>query len=226
MSRNPSRSRSRRRGLFITFEGIEGSGKSTQCARLVKRLRELGYDVLETREPGGTPMAERIRTVLLAHPSDTAGGEQVLAGTEALLILAARSQHLTHVVKPALQHGVLVVCDRFADSTLAYQGYGRGLAMPSLERLNRWVTRGLTPDLTLLFDCPVSMGLLRRRREADQNRLDDEAREFHERVRQGFLALARRHPRRIRVLDGRGDPDAIAAQVEAIVLKCLKRRRP
>jgi dTMP kinase len=226
MPRKPSRIRSPRRGLFITFEGIEGSGKSTQCARLVKRLRELGYDALETREPGGTPLAERIRTVLLAHPSGAAGGEQVLAGTEALLILAARMQHLAHVIKPALQQGALVVCDRFADSTLAYQGYGRGLGVTSLERLNRWVTGGLTPDLTLLFDCPVSTGLIRRQREADQNRLDHEAREFHERVRHGFLALAKRHPRRIRVLDGRGDPDAIAAQVEAIILKFLKRRKP
>jgi dTMP kinase len=212
-------SRHRKRGAFITLEGIEGCGKSTQAGRLAKHLREEGYRVVETREPGGTPLAERIRDIFLS-PS----AEPVAPECEAHLILACRSQHVAQVIKPALQAGAVVICDRFADSTLAYQGYGRGLDLRSLERLNRFATGGLTPALTLLLDLPVATGLARRRRERDVNRLDREAKAFYERVRQGFLKLAARHPRRIAVIDATPDPDVVAREVASRVTKFLNKR--
>ncbi|MBM4124784.1 MAG: dTMP kinase [Nitrospira sp.] len=217
------------RGLFITFEGIEGSGKSTQCARLAKLLRKDGYRVVETREPGGTPLAERIRSLLLAGPAKqaSASAEPIDPRSEALLMLACRSQHMAQVIEPALATGAVVLCDRFVDSTLAYQGYGRGLDLTALLSLNRFATQGVTPDLTLLFDLPVSTGLARRRRERGValNRMDRETRRFHERVRQGFLALASRNPRRIKILDATPTPDRIAETVEKIVGKFLSKSR-
>jgi dTMP kinase len=216
-----------RRGLFITFEGIEGSGKTTQCLRLAKTLREQRTTVVETREPGGTPFAESIRRLLLQNPSSTS--EPVSPWCEAFLILAARRQHVAQRVQPALQNGAVVVCDRFSDSTLAYQGYARGLDRRMLERLSLLASEGLTPDLTLLFDMAVSEGLARRehdeRHGTRQNRIDRESQAFHNRVRQGFLDLARRHRRRIHVLDGRLDPDLLSQQVWALVAPLLKKRR-
>jgi dTMP kinase len=206
---------------------MEGSGKTTQCHRLAKLLREDGWRVVETREPGGTPLAERIRDLLLGSPDSdgTSGGaEPMTPECEAFLVLACRSQHRLHILDTALREGAVVLCDRFSDSTLAYQGYGRGLDLAALRRLNRVATRGLSPDLTLLFDVPVPIGLARRRRESDLNRLDREATRFHERVRRGFLDLARRHPRRIKVLDGRGDPDRIALDTVAAVRRFLQAR--
>lgn len=214
------------RGLLITVEGVEGSGKSTQCARLAKLLREEGYRVLETREPGGTPFAERIRGLLLARASQLSS-ETVAPLTEAYLIMATRSQHVAYRIEPALKDGAIVICDRFIDSTLAYQGYGRGLSVQTLLSLNRFATDGLKPDLTLLFDVPVSTGLARRRRErgTELNRLDLETRRFHERVRRGFLELAQRNPRRIKVLDGKPDPETVTARMAALVRQFLKRHR-
>jgi len=207
--------------VLITFEGIEGSGKTTQCLRLSKELKQRGYQVIETREPGGTPFAERLRELLL-NPG--AGTEQIQPETEALLILAARRQHVVQVLEPALREGRIVLCDRFSDSTLAYQGYARGLDPGWLQRLDRMVTRGLVPDLTLLFDVPVPVGLARRQQTNGQNRLDREAQRFHERVRRGFLMLSRRYPHRIRRFDARLDPDRVAKRVAAIVLKFLQDR--
>jgi dTMP kinase len=212
-------SRHRRRGTFITLEGIEGCGKSTQAGRLAKRLREEGYRVVETREPGGTPLAERIRDIFLS-PSV----EPVAPECEAHLILACRSQHVAQVIKPALQAGAVVICDRFTDSTLAYQGYGRGLDLRSLERLNRFATGGLAPALTLLLDLPVATGLARRRRERDMNRLDREVKAFYERVRRGFLKMAAQHPRRIEVIDATPDPDVVAREVASLVTRFLNKR--
>jgi len=214
-------------GVLITFEGVEGSGKSTQCARLAKLLREAGYRVLETREPGGTPLAERIRDIFLASTVGAKIAEPMTPECEALLVCACRSQHVAHVIEPALREGAVVLCDRFVDSTLAYQGYGRALDLRALRSLNRFATDGLMPDLTLLFDVPVSIGLARRRRERDTelNRLDREARRFHERVRRGFLKLARSAPRRIKVLDGTHDPETVAVQALAIVHRFLKNRQ-
>lgn len=212
----PSRSR-RIPGVFITLEGGEGSGKTTQAIRLCRSLRERGYHVLQTREPGGTLVAERLRTILLEKSA-----EPIAPETETLIILAARRQHVDQVIRPALARGTLVICDRFSDSTMAYQGCARGLDLKILRTMNDWATGGLTPHLTVLFDLPVGAGLMRRRSEAGaQNRLDLETERFHTNVRAGFLALAKREPRRIKTIDARQSPDTIAQQVETFVLDRL-----
>jgi dTMP kinase len=217
-----ARQRSRTAGIFITLEGTEGSGKSTQAARLAQALRAEGYAVLLTREPGGTPAAEQLRAVLLKNNS-----ESLAAETEAFVILAARRQHVDHVIAPALQEGAIVICDRFIDSTLAYQGYARGLDLKTLRTMNGWATGGLAPDLTLLFDLPVATGLRRRQRDAaGQNRLDRETKLFHENVRAGFLQLARKAPRRIKQLNAARSPDRIAEEVRTLVFDWLETRRP
>lgn len=208
-------------GIFITLEGGEGSGKTTQAARLCRWLTAQSYEVLQTREPGGTPVAEQLRRVLLDGSTEVIAPE-----TEAFLILAARRQHVDHVIKPALRRGMIVVCDRFSDSTMAYQGYARGLDLKLLRAMNEWATGQLTPHLTLLLDIPVTIGLRRRQaRAAAQNRLDRETERFHKKVRAGFLQLARREPRRIKVLDTRQPPDSVAATVEQLVLERLRTSR-
>jgi dTMP kinase len=221
------RKTTQRSGLFLTFEGIEGSGKTTQCVRLAKALRDQGVRVVETREPGGTPFAEAIRAVLLDPPL-AAGKEPVSPLCEAFLIMAARSQHVAEVIRPALQEGAIVLCDRFSDSTLAYQGYARGLDRTLLQRLSLIASQGLMPDLTLLFDLPVDRGLARRRSEElhgmQQNRIDRESLAFHDRVRCGFLDLARRHARRITVLDATRVADELEREVRSRVMKVLRRR--
>jgi dTMP kinase len=209
-------------GIFITLEGGEGSGKSTQALRLCRLLTAGGHDVLRTREPGGTPLAEQLRRLLLERSAESIAPE-----TETLLILAARRQHVAQVIQPALARGMIVVCDRFSDSTLAYQGYGRGLDLTFLRTMNRWATDRLVPHLTLLFDIPSSTGLRRRRGQpASQNRLDRETERFHARVRAGFLALARREPRRIKVVDAAQSPDSVAASVRTVVLDWLRTKSP
>ena len=157
--------------------------------------------MLRTREPGGTPAGEQIRQVLLDHRNTT-----LTAQTEALLVLAARVQHLHEVIRPALAQGAIVLCDRFVDSTLAYQGYGRGLNVASLRRLNRSATQGLEADLTILFDLPVAAGLARRRGHRRTNRLDMESDTFHTKIRKGFLQLAKREPDRIKIVDASASP--------------------
>ena len=210
------------RGLFLTFEGIEGSGKTSQCQALANTLRLMGYRVLETREPGGTRLAERTRDLLLAPPSKDSRGEIWTPAGEAALIFACRSQHITHMIRPALDSGTIVLCDRYADSTLAYQGYGRGLSIQELTRFQRFISRGLTPDKTFFFDLPVQVGLARRRQAKDLNRLDLETFAFHERVRKGFRRLAKDHPRRIITLNAHLPVDTLAEQVQAIVTPLLK----
>jgi dTMP kinase len=195
-------------GLFVTFEGGEGSGKSTQLARLAERLRGGGWDPLVTREPGGSPLAEGIRALLL-DPARAPG-----AVTEALLMVAARSDLVATVIRPALAAGRVVLCDRYADSTLAYQGGGRGLDAVQLARWNEAATGGLQPDLTLLFDVPPGVGLARRAGAAGApNRLDLESEAFHARVRARYLELARAEPARFRVLDAALDADTLSAAV-------------
>lgn len=195
-------------GLFVTFEGGEGSGKSTQVARLAARLRAMGLDPLLTREPGGTPVGEGIRALLLDHE------RRPNAMTEALLMVAARAQLSATVLRPALDAGRLVLCDRFGDSTLAYQGGGRGIDHALLLQLNRAATGGLAPALTLLFDVPVPVGLERRHGSAGAtNRLDREPAEFHERVRARYLELAAAEPERWRVIDGTVGEVEIEARV-------------
>jgi dTMP kinase len=207
-------------GLFVTFEGGEGSGKSTQLTRLAERLRAGGWDPLVTREPGGSPLAERIRELLL--DTSLAPG----AVTEALLMVAARSDLVAAVIRPALAAGRVVLCDRYADSTLAYQGGGRGLDALELARWNAAATGGLVPDVTLLFDVPPGLGLARRAGAAGApNRLDLESEAFHARVRARYLELARAEPARFVVLEASRDADTLAGEVWSAVSGRLSARR-
>nr|PZN62197.1 MAG: dTMP kinase [Sphaerobacter thermophilus] len=203
--------------LFVTFEGPEGAGKSTQIRRLASELEARGYSVVATREPGGTAIGEAIRQILLA-PEHSA----MLPETEALLNTAARAQHVAEVIQPALAAGKIVLCDRFVDSTLVYQGAGRGLPTSDLLALQRFATRGLWPDLTLLLDLPVEVGQARRRASGEPlSRFDADALGFHERVRTGFLALARDDPARWRIIDAAQSEEAVAREVLAVVLERL-----
>ncbi len=204
-------------GLFITFEGTEGSGKSTQCHLLAKSLRAQGYAVLVTREPGGTPLAETIRKLLLRSSRTPNRDESITPACESLLILAARSQHLAQVIQPALANDMVVLCDRFFDSTLAYQGYARNLDQAFLHKAQQFVANGLEPHLTFLLDLPVKDGLARRQRSKKHDRLDQESLAFHRRVREGFLALAKQHTKRIHTMDARMPSDALASQIASII---------
>ena len=210
------------RGLFITLEGVEGSGKSTQICHLAEALTQTGYTVLQTREPGGTATAEAIRHILLTGSSH----EPVAPQTEALLILAARCQHVTHLVRPALQRGTVVLCDRFSDSTFAYQGFARGLDLQWLRTANEVATGGLTPDLTLVLDLPVSVGLARRRSDrGEQNRLDRETERFHRTVRRGFLALAAEEPGRMKIVNANRSAQEVRDELTEIVVGWMARPR-
>jgi len=225
----PASQRPRRKGLFITFEGIEGSGKSTQSQALAQYLRDKGFEVIETREPGGTPVAEHIREVFLRPARTRHADDPLVPECEVALILAARSQHVADRLLPALEHGAVVVCDRFSDSTMAYQGYGRGVPLRELRSLTRWAAKGLTPDATFLFDLPVAQGLRRRLNSTDVNRLDQETPAFHQRVRNGFLSLARQAPRRIHTINARRSTQAIARQlitlIDPLLEQGLKKQR-
>jgi len=201
------------RGRFVTFEGGEGAGKSTQVAKLRDWLAAQGRKVVTTREPGGSPGAELVRQLLVKGPV-----ERWDATTEALLHFAARREHLRSVVWPALQRGDWVLSDRFADSTRAYQGYGHGLDLAMLDRLYEIAVGRFSPDLTLVFDLPVEVGLERATRRKDtETRYEMLPREFHERVRQGFLEIAKNEPQRCAVVDATRDIDTIAATVAGIV---------
>ena len=225
MGRTQPRSHSQtRRGFFVTFEGIEGSGKTTQCHQLATTLATLGYSVLETREPGGTPCAERIRTLLLENAPKQRNQETMTPECETALVLAARSQHMIHQILPALSQGMVVLCDRFIDSTLAYQGFGRKLDIERLRTFNQFVTHGLDPDLTFLFDLPIAQGLARRARAKNQNRLDRESRAFHNRVRRGFLNLATQFPKRIVIIKGQDSPENIALAIEETITDRVRRK--
>ena len=184
------------RGRFITVEGIEGTGKSSNIAFLTEHIEAAGFEVVTTREPGGTPLAERIRALLLEH-----GDEPVTADAELLLFFAARSLHLRNRILPALDRGQWVVCDRFTDATRAYQGCGRGLDPARIEALATWVQGDVEPDLTLLLDAPAEVGMQRTESRGNGDRMDKENLAFYRRVRDGYLALARQHRDRFRVVD-------------------------
>lgn len=187
-------------GHFITFEGIEGSGKSTQAVRLAAYLESLGLNVVLTREPGGTGIGAQVREILLS-----AGNDDLDPLAELFLYEADRAQHTAQLVKPSLQSGAWVICDRFMDATTVYQGFARGLSTELVNGLNVTAARGIRPRLTCLIDCPVELGLARaRKREAggSQDRFEREDLEFHEAVRQGYLSLAGKEPERFTVLDG------------------------
>lgn len=207
-------------GLFITLEGPEGAGKSTNREYLAERLTSAGCDVLLTREPGGTPLAERIRELLL-----TPSAEPMAADTELLLVFAARAQHLAQVIRPALAAGKVVLCDRFTDATYAYQGGGRGLSLERIALLEDFVQGSLRPDLTLVFDLPVEVGLARAAARGRLDRFEQEAQDFFEAVRQAYLARARQTPARYRLLDAAQPLAAVQAQLDDLLPELLERAR-
>ena len=201
------------RGRFVTLEGIDGAGKSTHLAWLADRLRALGHEVVVTREPGGTPLGERLRTLILDEPMDPE--------TEVLLVFAARAEHLAKVIRPALARGAWVLSDRFTDATFAYQGGGRGIPAQRLRVLENWVQGDLQPDLTLLFDVPVALGQARLAAAgAPLDRFEGERAAFHERVRAAYLERARAHPGRIRVIDA-SEPVSVIEKLLEMTISSL-----
>lgn len=209
--------------MFITFEGIEGCGKSTQARRLARRLQLEGIQAVLTLEPGGTAIGATIRNILLSSQN-----RQLSSLAELLLYAADRTQHVAEVIEPALKSGKWVISDRFMDATVVYQGYARGQDMSFIHLLNEKATHGLRPDKTFLLDCPVEVGLARamkREKESQlqgQDRFEQEKRAFHDAVRQGYLTLASREPDRIAVLDGTRGPDLLEEQVMDLLSVFLK----
>ena len=217
-----------KRGKFITFEGLDGTGKSTQLRKLAAVLRGAGHKVVETREPGGTATGEKIRRVLL--DSGTAGLSSL---AEMALMFASRAQHIAEVILPALEHGSVVLCDRFTDSTEAYQGSGRKLGSDTVLELHRVLCGDLQPDLTILLDSnpAMSVGRARRRnrrashgggRGHDENRFEQETRAFFGRVRDGYLGIAKREPQRVAVVNASGTPGQTHQQIKDVVRRKLK----
>ena len=197
------------RGRFITFEGIDGAGKSSHIDTVAQRLRDAGATLVCTREPGGTPLAERLREVVLHATMD--------ALTEALLVFAARRDHLQAVIVPALERGDTVLCDRFTDATFAYQGAGRGLSTDVLGTLERWVQGTLQPDLTLWFDLPAALAAQRRAQARVADRFEDQDLEFFARVRSGYEARAAADPQRFARIDAALDREAVAVQIARVL---------
>ena len=204
------------KGKFITFEGIEGVGKSTNIDHFVAALEAAGHEVIVTREPGGTPMAERIRNLLAEH-----GDEEVPAIAELLLVFAARALHVNNVIRPALAAGTWVVSDRFTDSSRAYQGGGRGLPLADIDRLADWVHGDLEPDLTVLLDAPVETGMQRAGDRGEPDRFEAETRDFFQRVRDTYLEIARSRPATFVVVDATEDLATVQKSVERIAQQLM-----
>lgn len=204
--------------FFITFEGVEGSGKTTQIHRLKKYLTQKGIPCRITREPGGTPIGEKIRKVLL-NPKF----QEMVPLAELFLYEASRAQHVHEVILPLLKKGGVVISDRFMDASIAYQGYGRKVDLKWVERLNRLASYGIKPDITFLLDCPSDMGLKRalqrnqRRKNKKEDRFEKEQIEFHRRVRKGYLALAKKEPQRVKIIDTRQGEEKVFEKIRTIV---------
>lgn len=211
------------RGKFITFEGIDGSGKSTQLRLLAGDLRVRGFDVLTTFQPGGTPLGRRLREAFLETE------ENVHPMAELLLFAADRAQHVNFLIKPALAEGRIVISDRYADATAAYQGAGRGFDEKVISQIIKLATDGLKPDLTLFFDIPIEKAILRTRSRADdetvKNRMDKETTEFYERVRQAYLKIAEQEPQRFKIIDAGGSMEDVHAKVLKIVTEFLEKAK-
>jgi dTMP kinase len=197
-----------RRGKFITLEGGEGVGKTTNLAFVVERLKSRDIDVVATREPGGTALGETVRSILLNHT-------QVLPEAELLLIFAARLHHIRETIEPALRNGRWVVSDRFTDASYAYQGAGRGIDASRIEYLENWIQKDLRPDLTFLFDAPVEVGMERARKRSGSDRFEGEGADFFRRVREAYLTLARREPERVRPIDAARPLAEVQEQIAA-----------
>lgn len=204
------------RGRFITVEGLEGAGKTTCLAGIEQYLRGRGLDPVMTREPGGTPLGEAIRELLLGF--DHAG---MSADAETLLVFAARAEHLTKVIRPALSTGRTVVCDRFTDATYAYQGGGRGLGEARIEVLESWVQQGLAPDLTIFLDVPIELGLARAGRRSAPDRFEQERLEFFERARAMYRERAQRMPKRIVMIDASAPAEEVLMAITAALERLL-----
>jgi len=210
-------------GLFVTFEGIEGCGKTTQISRLAQQLREQQLPVVVTREPGGCDIADQIRTILLDSANSAITSE-----CELLLYAAARAQHISEIIKPAIEQGSIVLCDRFCDATVAYQGHGRKLGVDKITYLNNYACQGISPQLTLLLDLDVTTGLTRARQRNAQDHLQDEDRfeaeslEFHQRIRDAYLDLSRREKQRIKVVDASGDQNSVFERLMNTITPVLK----
>ncbi len=207
-----------KRGLFITMEGIEGVGKTTNLESVYHYINSHDIDVVITREPGGTELGEKIRGLLLDHRN-----QNIANDTELLLMFAARSQHIAEVIEPALAQGKWVLCDRFTDATYAYQGGGRGIDSQRIAQLEQWVQGALRPDITLLLDAPVAVGLARAaKRKGEADRFEREKQTFFERIRSAYLALAAQHPNRYRVIDAAQTLDQVKMALETIMAAVIK----
>lgn len=194
---------------FITFEGVDGAGKSTHLAWFTEALRQRGIDLLLTREPGGTPLGERLRDILLHEPMH--------AETEAMLMFAARREHVAQVIRPALRRGTWVISDRFSDASFAYQGGGRGVSIAKLEQLEQWVQGELQPDLTLLFDIPIEVARQRLANSPSLDRFEQEQGEFFQRVRQAYLDRAARMPRRFAIIHAENTIHEVQQELSRII---------
>ena len=200
------------KGRFITIEGGEGAGKSTNISFILQYLENAGKDLVLTREPGGTPLGEKIRALLLDKQNT-----EMSPNAELLLMFAARAQHIAQVITPALQEGRWVLCDRFTDATYAYQGGGRGISDDRIEALESWVQRGLRPDLTILLDISVNQGLERAGNRSEPDRFENEQKQFFERVRTCYLKLVDQHPERFRVVDASRPLNEVQEQIEKVL---------
>jgi dTMP kinase len=214
--------------LFITFEGIEGCGKTTQISLLKEYLEQKGYSVVATREPGGTQIGDSMRTILLDSRNT-----HIDIKTELLLYEASRAQHIKDVVRPALDKGSIVLCDRFTDATLAYQGYAQRINKDLIERLNQFATDNITPDFTILIDCPVEIGLKRAKKRGatvnqkiNEDRFEEKNISFHQNVRLGYLQIAECNSNRIHIVDGREDVSTVQQGIRTVVLKKIESVQP